>query len=207
MPHIEHFYQNILGYFTFPEFYTQIANWLPKDKPSHIVEVGVHSGKSAAYLSTEIYNKGIPCKLDLVDYFTNGGYLPGGRPEVIKQVRDALEPVKDIIGTIHAGDSADTADLYEDKSLDFVFIDASHEYHYVKRDIIKWRPKIKNGGIIAGHDFCGYEVLDGVIQAVMEEFDNWKVHRGIKFFGNDERERDMIGTNGKYFPVWWSEIS
>lgn len=203
---IEHFYQNILGYFTFPEFYTQIANWLPQDQPSHIVEVGVHSGQSAAYLATEIYNRGIPCKLDLVDYFTNGGYLPGGRPDIIKQVRDALEPVKSIIGEMHASDSAEAADLYEDKSLDFVFIDATHAYEYVKKDIVKWKSKVKSGGILAGHDFAPHEGEVGVIQAVMEEFDEWHVSRGIKLFGHDERERNIIGPDGRYYPVWYVNI-
>lgn len=205
MNKLEHFYQNIKGYFSFPDFYTWIANWLPSDRPSHIVEVGVHSGQSVAYLATEIYNRGIPCKLDLVDYFTNGGDGPPN-PALMKQVRDALSPVKDVIGAMHAEDSARAAALYADKSLDFVFIDATHAYEYVKQDIVKWKPKIKSGGIIAGHDFAPYEGEIGVFRAVMEEFDEWHVSRGIKLFGNDERERGIVGPNGKYFPVWYVHI-
>ena len=41
----------------------------------------------------------------------------------------------------------------EDNSLDFVFIDADHSYKCVSRDIQDWRPKVKKGGYITGHDW------------------------------------------------------
>ena len=39
-----------------------------------------------------------------------------------------------------------------DNSLDFVYIDANHSYKYVYQDISVWFNKVKEGGIIAGHD-------------------------------------------------------
>src|SRR5690606_11229810 len=41
-----------------------------------------------------------------------------------------------------------------DGSLDFVYIDADHSYAGVRADIAAWRPKIRAGGIIAGHDYA-----------------------------------------------------
>jgi predicted O-methyltransferase YrrM len=41
----------------------------------------------------------------------------------------------------------------EDKSLDFVYIDANHTYQAVKEDIRLWYPKVKSGGLIMGHDY------------------------------------------------------
>lgn len=38
-------------------------------------------------------------------------------------------------------------------SLDWVFIDANHKEDYVRRDIQLWRPKVKPGGLVAGHDY------------------------------------------------------
>lgn len=45
------------------------------------------------------------------------------------------------------------AELFRDDSLDFVYIDANHTYEEVKKDINIWYPKVKVGGILAGHDF------------------------------------------------------
>lgn len=49
--------------------------------------------------------------------------------------------------------SANAAPKVPDKSLDFVYIDADHSYDAVMLDIILWIRKIKNGGIISGHDY------------------------------------------------------
>jgi predicted O-methyltransferase YrrM len=42
---------------------------------------------------------------------------------------------------------------FEDESLDVVFIDLTHTYESVKQDIELWLPKVKKGGILAGHDY------------------------------------------------------
>tara|TARA_B100000768_G_scaffold4770_1_gene5908 strand:- start:1896 stop:2570 length:675 start_codon:yes stop_codon:yes gene_type:complete len=49
--------------------------------------------------------------------------------------------------------SEEAIDLFEDNSLDFVYIDANHGYSYVKQDLELWWPKLKSGGIMSGHDF------------------------------------------------------
>jgi hypothetical protein len=65
---------------------------------------------------------------------------------------------------VHKGWTHEVAKDFEDESLDFVFIDADHEYESVKRDIILWRRKIKPGGILMGHD----TQIPGVRKAVQE---------------------------------------
>ena len=52
-----------------------------------------------------------------------------------------------------------------DGSLDFVYIDALHEFDPVMMDIINWAPKVRFGGIISGHDFCHFQ-NGGVVYAV-----------------------------------------
>jgi hypothetical protein len=42
---------------------------------------------------------------------------------------------------------------FEDESLDFVYIDGNHRLDYVTQDLVLWTPKVKPGGIIAGHDY------------------------------------------------------
>jgi predicted O-methyltransferase YrrM len=56
--------------------------------------------------------------------------------------------------------------LFEDDSLDAVFIDADHSYEAVKLDIQNWMPKVRKGGILAGHDYT-YS-WPGVVRAVDE---------------------------------------
>lgn len=51
------------------------------------------------------------------------------------------------------GYSVDEAKNIEDESLDFVYIDANHEFVNVVNDIAAWERKVKVGGIIAGHDY------------------------------------------------------
>ena len=47
--------------------------------------------------------------------------------------------------------------IFEDNSLDFVYIDGNHAYDYVVQDMKLWWPKLKKGGLFAGHDYLGTE--------------------------------------------------
>lgn len=42
---------------------------------------------------------------------------------------------------------------FEDASLDLVYIDAEHDYNSVNTDVSLWKHKVKNGGILSGHDW------------------------------------------------------
>jgi hypothetical protein len=54
-----------------------------------------------------------------------------------------------------------------DKTYNFVYIDGSHLYSDVKRDLNDWLPKLKNGGCLGGHDYA--HIADfGVVEAVDE---------------------------------------
>ncbi len=61
--------------------------------------------------------------------------------------------------------------------LDFIYIDGSHKYESVKKDIELYFPKVKKRGILGGHDFWGNEV--GVCKAVVEFANN----NNLKLYG------------------------
>ena len=42
---------------------------------------------------------------------------------------------------------------FAEQSLDFVYIDADHSYESCLADITAWHPKIRDGGILSGHDY------------------------------------------------------
>jgi uncharacterized Rossmann fold enzyme len=67
--------------------------------------------------------------------------------------------------------SVEAARDIPDASLDFVFIDAAHDYEGCKADIEAWAPKVKRGGLIAGHDYENVAFPKfGVKRAVDEKF-------------------------------------
>jgi predicted O-methyltransferase YrrM len=70
--------------------------------------------------------------------------------------------------------SVDAAMGVENESLDFVYIDADHDYEHCKQDIEAWFSKVRHGGLVAGHDYLDWTVDQGapanfgVKQAVTE---------------------------------------
>jgi hypothetical protein len=61
-----------------------------------------------------------------------------------------------------------------------VYIDASHFYKDVLKNIEEWLPRVRQGGIIGGHDY-GSNRHAGVKQAVDERFgaDKIQIHPGL----------------------------
>ena len=60
-------------------------------------------------------------------------------------------------------DRSDNASKQFDKeSIDFVFIDGDHSYESVKTDINCWEPKVKEDGLIMGHDYNWGDVARAV---------------------------------------------
>lgn len=62
-----------------------------------------------------------------------------------------LSPFIDKVTFIY-DESAKFAPSIEDDSLDFIFIDGDHSYEATLNDMIQYWPKVKKGGLFAGHD-------------------------------------------------------
>jgi hypothetical protein len=132
------------------------------------VEIGVAHGINAESILKTLRIK----KLFLIDpyepFFSDGAL----RSEVfdmnvtrLKELAiERLSRFKDKIEFINLTSDEAVSQLPE--GLDFVYIDGNHDYEYVKRDITSYYPKVKEGGIIGGHDF-GSKYL-GVVRAVVE---------------------------------------
>ena len=64
-------------------------------------------------------------------------------------------------------------DQIDDSSVDLLFVDGSHQYEQVKRDLKNYWPKVKTGGALLGHDYNA--VHPGVIRAADEVFGKEKL--------------------------------
>lgn len=175
---MNHFYQNIHGWFDFQKTYTKMVN--QHGDGAHFVEIGTFLGRSLSYLAVEIINSGKNIRLDAVDTWEGSPLEPFQQEQnevMNKTLYDDflknIEPVKNHINVVKS-DSVEASKLYEDESLDFIFIDASHHYEFVKADIQAWYPKLKKGGYIGGHDYDPPSRtpngIHGVFQAVNEIF-------------------------------------
>lgn len=167
---MEHFHYKLPGWFTFPNLYSYMASTY---KDGKFVEVGSFQGSSAAYMAVEIINADSRVKLDCIDSwnrFAIGGLHlknPDQYPEdlVYQLFIKNTEQVRNVVTPIRV-DSVKGASFYPDKSLEFVFIDANHEYEAVKADLEAWYPKVKPGGHIAGHDY----ISDPRVKQAVDEF-------------------------------------
>jgi hypothetical protein len=60
--------------------------------------------------------------------------------------------------------STEAARIFKPASVDLVMLDGDHSFAAVVRDIIDWRPRIRPGGVLGGHDYAPDR--PGVMRAV-----------------------------------------
>ena len=155
-------------WFSFQTFYSDMVKKF--NSGSHFVEIGSWKGKSSAYMAVEIMNSQKSIQFDCIDTWkgspehTDDHYIKNDT--LYELFTNNMKPVENFYKSIRM-DSKKACELYADKSLDFVFIDAEHSYESVLADIKCWEPKVKSGGIIGGHD---YPTWDGVTRAVNEYY-------------------------------------
>ena len=164
---MEHIYQNLDGWFTFPNLYDSFVEKM--EDGSKMAEVGVWKGKSLSYIGVQIKNLKKDIKIYAVDtwqkmetenYHNDEMFLDDA---FYNEFLKTIEPIKDLISPVRAT-STEASKQFSDEYFDIVFLDACHDYEYIKQDIIHWLPKVKNGGIFAGHDIG----FPGVKKAVEE---------------------------------------
>lgn len=151
------------------KFLKDMVKLLP-DK-CEVVEIGSWTGGSSEVLAKALVGKGGLTCVDLWDYH-EGHCHPSLHKMALKLGGDIFSLFKDRVKGYNVisikGRSDDVSDGFEDDSLDMVFLDGDHSYEGVKSDIEHWLPKIKQGGVMCGHDYGREEY--GVTEAVNEKF-------------------------------------
>jgi predicted O-methyltransferase YrrM len=153
------------GFFNFEQFYKTIADNLQDGAIA--VEVGVYKGRSILYLAEALKEQGKQVDLYGVDTFKGSKEHNIVGSELLLEYLNNVYPLRDNITTLMQP-SVKAATQFADGSLDFVFIDASHEYADVCADIKAWRPKVKKGGMLAGHDHHAPSVYEAVRDTIGE---------------------------------------
>ena len=158
------------------KFFAQTA----RDKrPLVGVEIGVSKGFNAvATMKLVGFDK-----FYLVDpyekYFDQGAYHDDGVRFYGPNERIAHKLLDNFSGASFVRETSVEAAKVVPGKVDWCYIDGNHSYEYVIADIEAWLPKIKKGGVLAGHDFYGN--YPGVLRAVVEKF-GWD---GIKSGNTD----------------------
>lgn len=141
---------------------------LPKD--SVMVEIGSYIGESTILFAQHCK------KVYAIDIWENGYDKTDSASELydMKIIEKAFDNrMKEFVNVIKIkGNSKEENLKFENNSLDFVYIDANHQYEHVLEDIDLWLSKIKVGGFIGGHD---YGHCPGVTRAVGEIFKSKKL--------------------------------
>ena len=80
---------------------------------------------------------------------------------------------------------------FKDELFDFVYLDANHSEAFVSKDLELWWPKVKKGGIMAGHDYLNLknEINDFGVKTAVDRFFTEKNH--------------LVGVVDHPFPTWY----
>jgi Methyltransferase domain len=164
---IQHIYQDSCfeeNWFNYENVYKTLVNNSRPD--GSIVEVGAWKGRSSAFLVVEAKNKSKDLQVHIIDtWLGSQEHTQEMKIGLYEKFVSNMAPLGGLYSA-HRMTSLEGSGLFKDGSLDGVFLDADHTYEAVKADILAWLPKLRSGGILAGHDYIS--TFPGVIRAVNE---------------------------------------
>jgi predicted O-methyltransferase YrrM len=166
-------YSNSIGDLDYKDLYTFVVE---KYNNTEFVEIGSFRGTSAVFMAVQILNKNKNIKLNCIDPWEDTDEAKLTQPERVEEVNKNglyfdfiknIEKVKDYINPIRSS-SFVASNNFKNESVDFVFVDGDHSYQAVLMDLKLWWPKLKNGGIMAGHDFWASQIRKAVEDFCLE---------------------------------------
>ncbi|MCG8379925.1 MAG: class I SAM-dependent methyltransferase [Proteobacteria bacterium] len=150
----------IFGYSRYVDFYRTIIQNAEDDQI--FVELGSFLGQSTAAMAFFIEESKKEISFYAIDIFEISEFSDEPHSKVIENhggnffeaFIDNLEKarIKDYVLPLK-GKSLDMVNKFNDRSISYIMIDASHKYEDVVDDIKAWFPKMKMGGIISGDDY------------------------------------------------------
>lgn len=155
--------------------------------PAQGIEVGVCLGMNSWFMLSECHNITKLIGIDHYEPYTDWD-RPISRAEQERNHR-VLQANLPMLGDrfyfMHA-DSQAAAEQLEDDGYDFVFIDGGHSMRQVLQDLDSYFPKVRTGGLIAGHDSNLFSVNFAVT--------SWTKSKNIR-----QKSVKMVANDAWYF--------
>lgn len=134
-------------------------------------EIGVSRGK----FTRAIRDTNPPARLHLIDIWNSERYTT----ELQRGVEAAFaEEIAAGSVAINKGMSTSMARTFADGYFDWIYIDTDHSYETTRDELALFAPKMKPGGIIAGHDYVMGNWRDGIKYGVVEAVHEFCVKNG-----------------------------
>jgi hypothetical protein len=160
-----------------PFYRDHLLRYLPTSATA--AEIGVAEGQ----FSQQILSTTLPQRLHLIDpwefqpridYAADPNNVPDQENESRYQsvCNTLYREVQNGTVVIQRNYSGDIADEFGNGYFDWIYIDALHTYEGVREDLAHYAPKVKENGLILGHDYTNHPAAQnmhfGVIKAVNE---------------------------------------
>ena len=168
-------FNEIPGWFSYQNLYDKMVE--SANDGATFVEVGAWFGKSTNHMASKIKESKKNIEFITIDTFKGsldealhqnivgsfGGDIYSDFIEntILSGNDKSFKTIKDT--------SENAAKHFPNNSIDYIMIDAGHDYNSVTDDLKRWYPKVKPGGIISGDDFAT-NIFDGVTNAVNDYF-------------------------------------
>jgi predicted O-methyltransferase YrrM len=140
------------------------------------VEIGTWKGYHSAHI-LEISELSILYSIDPWQHFSDRVYTDADNvsQEEFEVVHDHAVRILEKFGKrsrIMRMGSLEASRAVADNTLDFIYIDANHSYERCKEDLELWWPKLKKGGLFAGHDYLDGDLPQGKfgVKSAVNEF-------------------------------------
>ena len=146
-----------------------------------MVELGNYLGRSLIYLGLKAQESGKQVRIVGADLFRSE---PCGFHHV-EIMEEGVRWLHRTATDLHRAGLAENvsllqwsswecAKLFENESVDFCFVDACHEPYAVEQDLARWWPKIRRGGLLAGHDYSP------LFQPLVDVVNAWARREGLE---------------------------
>ena len=157
-------WHEIDGWFQWRSAQEEAARWFPEG--SCFIEVGTYLGRSLCSLGEVVEQSRKIFTVIGVDTCRGSG--PEGKRQKDYHGAAVAQGGGTFAGALHKNviecgygdsitliiaDSVTASGLFSDASVDWVHLDARHDYASVKADVQAWLPKLKPGGWLSGDDY------------------------------------------------------